>query len=554
MPDDTGIRAAAMPRATRSMLKAAAVLGLGASVALLFPLMLPADPPAAGALPASSPAPPPMAAPVALSVALSTDIPPQSLAQALESFARQTGLQYGSADGIVSDQQTRGAPAGLTADEALKRLLEGTGLRHEFLNPRFVRIVAIKPAPGADAPVLPLAEVLVLARRLPKYEVAPASIKEQKALDAANVDLESRIASEHLLYGHPALDQYVQGVAERLLAVGQTDPGSVHVRVIKGIDANAFALSNGSIYLTTALLATLDDEAQLAAVLGHELTHYINCHALRSLREEHHQEMVAITKGTMVNLLLALVSYQVSHGVYTGPPTIDPQTMTIWARAGINGYSRELEREADDGGIRRMIAAGYDPSGALAALQHLAEQTAPRAAGETPLYASHPRIEQRMASYRDLLAGELATAAGIGDRRREEYRAQLAQLPLDQVELLLVDAKATDRAERLLAAEIATNDSGRAQFLQGEICRKRIPQTEATVQAALLAYERAVTLGEAPVSAYRQAGLLHRMRGESKAATVAFQAYLERAPGAVDAPLVRIYLEELRASSAEVKR
>lgn len=549
MPADTSTRlavTATAASAARSMLKTVAVLGLG--VALIFPVILPADPPAATP-PGSSPATPTAAA----SVALSTDIPPQSLAQALESFARQTGLQYGSADGIVKDQQTRGAAAGLSPEEALKRLLEGTGLRHEFLNPRFVRIVAIAPAPGADVPLLPLEEVLVLARRLPKYEVAPASAKEQRALDAANVDLETRIATEHLFYGNPALDQYVQGVAERLLAVDQTEPRSVHVRVIKGVDGNAFALSNGSIYVTTALLATLDDEAQLAAVLGHELTHYINCHALRALREEHHQEMVAITKGTMVNLLLALVSYQISHGGYGGTPAIQPQTMQIWARAGISGYSRDLEREADDGGIRRMIAAGYDPSGALAALQHLAEQTATRPADETPLYASHPRIEQRMASYRDLLAGELATAAGVGDRRHEEYRAQLAQLPLDQVELL-VQAKAPDRAERLLAAEIATNDSGRAQFLLGELRRNHIPQTEATVQAALLAYERAVTLGAAPVSAYRQAGLLHRMRGDSEAATAAFQAYLERAPAAVDAPLVRIYLEELRASSPEVKR
>jgi predicted Zn-dependent protease len=547
MPDDLGVRAAAMvPGAARSMRQAAAIFGLGACMALLLPMTLPANPPPAAVPPASLPATPPVAA---APVALSTDIPPQALTPALESLARQTGLQYGSADGIVSDQQTRGASAGLSADQALQRLLEGTGLRHEFLNPRFVRIVAITPTPEADAPLLPLEEVLVLARRLPKYEVAPASAKEQKALDAANVDLEARIATEHLLYGHPALDQYVQAVAERLLAVDQTDPASVHVRVIKGVDANAFALSNGSIYVTTALLAALDDEAQLAAVLGHELTHYKNCHALRDLREEHHQEVVARTKGTVINVLFALGSFH--YGVYSSP-VVGPQTMEIWARAAISGYSRELEREADDGGIRRMIAAGYDPSGALAALQHLADQTAVRPVDETPLYASHPRIEQRMASYRDLLAGELATAAGLGDRRREEYRTQLAQLPLDQVELLS-DARLPDRAERLLAGEIASNDSGRAQFLKGELCRKRVPQTDASVQAALQAYERAVTLGQSPVSAYRQAGLLHRMRGESEAAIVAFQAYLERAPTAVDAPLVRIYLEELRTSSPEVK-
>lgn len=225
-----------------------------------------------------------------------------------------------------------------------------------------------------------------------------------------------------------------------------------------------------------------------------------------------------------------------------------PQDMEIWARAAISGYSRDLERQADEGGIRRMIAAGYDSSGALAALKHLAEQTTAAPAKQPPMYASHPRVEERIASYRDLLAGELAAAAGIGETRRGEYRAHLAELGLDQV-AMLVEAGALDRAERLLEAETANADTARAEFLKGEIARKRVPQTDATIERALAAYERAVGLPDAPVSAYREAGLLQRLRGESAAAIVSFQDYLERVPTAVDAPLVRIYLDELRTSA-----
>ena len=538
MPGDTDFRAAA-PR--RTVLKTAGAFWLSTRLALLLAVTLPPAPPAA-----TVPAPPPSLAPAALTA----DVPPQPLALALEDFARQTGFQYVWIDGVVSNQQTQGARAGLPATEALARLLEGSGLRFERLNERIVRIVANSPGAGAAEPLPSLQEVLILAHRIAKPFLAPASAKEQRALESANAELEERIAREHLLYGHAELDRYNQAVAQRLLAVDETDASSVRVRVIKGVDANAFALSNGSIYLTTALLATLDDEAQLAAVLGHELTHYINCHELRGLRQEHHERIEAVTTGAVINAVLTLITQH--NGVYTSPP-IRPENVEIWVRASISGYSRDLEREADDGGIRRMIAAGYDPVDALTALEHLAAQTTASPVGETPLYASHPRIEQRMASYRDLLASQLAAAAGVGDRRRAEYRTQLAQLPLDQVELL-VEAKALDRAERLLAAEIAAADSGRAEFLKGELSRKRVPQTDATVQTALLAYERAVTLGAAPVSAYRQAGLLHRLRGEAEAATVAFQTYLERAPTAVDAPLVRIYLEELRRSSPEVKQ
>ena len=543
MPGDTGFHAAVPRRTAGSMLKTAAAIWLSTRLALLLPLSLPAQSPAA-----TAPAPPPWSAPAALTA----DMPPQPLAVALKDFARQTGLQYASVDGVVSSQQTQGAPAGLPATEALARLLEGTGLRFQLLNERIVLIVAISPGAGADEPLPSLQEVLILAHRIAKPYLPQASAKEQRALEGTNAELEERIASEHLLYGHAELDHYLQAVAERLLAVDETDPSSVHVRVIKGVDANAFALSNGSIYLTTALLATLDDEAQLAAVLGHELTHYINRHALRVLREERDARIVSVTTDAVIDAALILILAHQHNGPGTSP-WIRPENPEIWVRAAISGYSRDLEREADDGGIRRMIAAGYDPVDALTALEHLAQQTTAKPVGETPLYASHPRIDQRMASYRDLLASRLAAAAGVGDRRGAEYRTQLAQLPLDQVELL-IEASAPERAERLLAAEIATADSGRAEFLKGELSRKRVPQTDATVQTALLAYERAVTLGEAPVSAYRQAGLLHRLRGEPEAAAVAFQTYLERAPTAVDAPLVRIYLEEIRTSSPEVKR
>jgi beta-barrel assembly-enhancing protease len=527
------------------MLSSAVALCAGFS--LLFTAAVPAETPAANA--------PPSQPVSAAAAALTADIAAQPLAQALESFSRQTEVQYVAVAGLVNNQQTRGVPAGLTANEALAGLLEGTGLRSESLNERTVRIVAVNPMPGTDVPLPPLEEVVIRARRILKPYVSPASASEQQALAAANADLEALIARKHLLYGNASLDRYMQTVAERLLAVDQTDPGSVQVRVIKLADANAFALSNGSIYLTTALLVTLDDEAQLAAVLGHELTHYTNYHALLGLRQENHEEILARIEGALIDSVMAVVSAHYG-AVYNGQPVFTLEDMEIWARASITGYSRKLEREADDGGIRRMIAAGYDPSGALAALEHLAGQSAPAAsAAQIPLYASHPRIAQRLASYRDLLAGELARAAGVGERRPEEYRAQLGQLPLDAVALLIEENK-LDRAEQLLAAEIARTDTGRAEFLKGEIWRKRVPQTDATVRGALAAYERAVTLTDAPLSAYRQAGILHRKRGESEAAALAFQSYLEHAPNAVDAPLVRIFLDELRSSSPvpEVRR
>jgi len=84
---------------------------------------------------------------------LATDIPPQPLAEALAAYARQTGLQLVFVSEIARGKTSNGAPAGLTQEAALSRLLDGTGLQFEFLNERSVRILVAKPElPPAPAP------------------------------------------------------------------------------------------------------------------------------------------------------------------------------------------------------------------------------------------------------------------------------------------------------------------------------------------------------------------------------------------------------------------
>ena len=95
---------------------------------------------------------------------LESDIPPLPLPQALENLSRQTGAQLVWITGLVANQQTRGAAAGLTAAEALTQLLEGTGLRFELLSPRTFRIVAAG-GPGTAPPLHPPQEVSPCTQR-----------------------------------------------------------------------------------------------------------------------------------------------------------------------------------------------------------------------------------------------------------------------------------------------------------------------------------------------------------------------------------------------------
>jgi iron complex outermembrane receptor protein len=78
---------------------------------------------------------------------LSTNIPARPLTQALADFAHQTGLQLVYVSGVVRNQKSHAVSAGMNAQEALSRLLQGTGLRFEYLTPRSIRILAVATPP-----------------------------------------------------------------------------------------------------------------------------------------------------------------------------------------------------------------------------------------------------------------------------------------------------------------------------------------------------------------------------------------------------------------------
>jgi beta-barrel assembly-enhancing protease len=489
---------------------------------------------------------------------LIAEIPPEPLKLALEDLAHQTGLEVFYVPDVVGDRLTRGSAAGLNAPDAASRLLEGTGLKYEFLSPRAVHILR-KPMPLDAVPSDALEEIVVIAQAevVPAPPATtPATSEEQRLIDTAEGELERRIEHEGVGYRDAELERYVRGIAERLLQTDKTDSRPIHIHIARSIRPNIFALSNGSVYVTTALLASLDDESQLAAVLGHELTHYTNHHALRALRTARHRAMAGRAIEILLRAAFGFAAIRTGAPLYTGstgePVVLGDGILGIWERATVTGYSTNLEREADHFALHRLVAAGYDPRAASAAYENLAA-LAPTSAQESQSYVSRTRLAERADSYHAMLRTEFAQVAmQERDAGREPYQVRIARLPLEQV-AMLIEAGSLDLAESALAREIAKVDSARAEFLRGEIARSRQPQSDLATEQALLAYERALALPDAPPSAYRWAGMLHRQRGESDAAARYFQAYLERAPGAVDAGLVRVYLEELRAPDSRIR-
>jgi len=375
----------------------------------------------------------------------------------------------------------------------------------------------------------------------------PPSAAEQRQLDYAARDLDARLQRSGSLYAHPDVDAYLQTIADKLLSIDRAyDGAKANVRVVRGTSANAFALPNGAVYVSTGLLERLDNEAQIACVLGHELTHFTHQHTLK--QQQSMARTTVWTRGLQLAFLIAIGAKFKDQQARDLGAQVTRFAGDLWLLTAVSGYSRDLEREADREGLRRMVEAGYDANEAVRVFEVLSAAADEQGDHVPTYFSSHPRLQDRLASYRALVSGEYANATG--ERRftgAQEYRAHTSGLRLDQVEILIA-AHELQSAAKLLDAEMAVSGSARAYFLQGELARHR-SSTPESQRLALAAYEHAAASPDVPAEALRQEALLYRARGEHQAAVQAFKRYLMLAPGAIDAPLVHEYLEQQGADA-----
>jgi iron complex outermembrane recepter protein len=145
---------------------------------------------------------------------LTVDIPAQPLEKALEAFSSQTGIQLVYLSGVVAEQRCQVAKAGLSANQALKRLLQGTGLHFKYLTPNSVRLLAATPTPKpAAGPIQPNEIIVTASRRKQALQDVPITIQV----------LTSEMLAKREVSTFEDLVSYLPGVVAHGLGPGQNN-------------------------------------------------------------------------------------------------------------------------------------------------------------------------------------------------------------------------------------------------------------------------------------------------------------------------------------------
>ena len=335
--------------------------------------------------------------------------------------------------------------------------------------------------------------------------------------------------SNGLIYKDQALEDYLNQITLKL----QPRPAGlkIQVKVIKNTSLDATAYPNGIIYIHSGLLARMDNEAQLAAVLGHEITHITQRHALRLFRKAKDQPA-----------LLRAVEHTLSK---TKSLQDMAQFMGISGSiAAFSGNIRELEAEADRMGIDLMARAGYDPREALFIFDQMSEEME-REQLEESLFGNHPTVRQRVVNLQNLIDAQYPQKVSE-IRNPEIFLAKLLRLFLDNVELDIQQGRfkaARSGVEKHLRIK---PDDARAYFLLGEIYRQR--QQEGDTLKALDYYDQAVILDPNFAVAHKAIGLIHYKAGRRTLARKFFESCIQLAPDSPDKAYIQGYLKQCTLS------
>lgn len=370
------------------------------------------------------------------------------------------------------------------------------------------------------------AQTVSIPYEMPDRFVQPAPDSTEQGLWMAMAQREKEVKNSPFRLRGSKLERYVNQMACQLAGDHCKD---IRVYLIRTPSFNATMAPNGMMEVWSGLLLRMDNEAQLAAVIGHEIAHYLQRHSLQSIQNI--KDKAAISQ--VVGLLTAVA----------GVGVIGDLT-TFAALGSMASFSRDHESESDLIGIQLMAKAGYDPTEAGKVWSNLIDEHNAINGGEaksssTSFFDSHPAPADRFAV---LSSQAKALTVHKVDRAPQLFKV----LVRENRESFLEDelkkgfhAGTLNLLDRLVGRDPADPV---LLYYRAEVKRQLNEPPEA-VMADLIS---ATQLPDPPAKVFRTLADIQIERKEHSIAVQNYETYLRLAPSAPDRGLIQRDLENLK--------
>ncbi len=382
---------------------------------------------------------------------------------------------------------------------------------------------------------------LALAARYKPINEIPQSVpetQEEKQIWEIGRAHHTKVKETGEAMDDPEMEQSLEAVASRLLGdMVQIIGMEVNVIIFKDPSVNAWVYPDGTIAVQTGLLAELENEAQLAAILGHEISHFLNRHAYIQIKSKQKQSAVGKGLGLIATAALAAKTGTLNTGLMGAGQ--------VWTDLVTSGYSRKLETKADEQGLQLLNAAGYAPDQALPAFDALRIKEDDQV-NIGKIWSSHPDIDSRLKNLK---------------RQIKKIKNKSTEIPPTEDYIrtygkaMLVDAQLDLQRQRYKRAHKTLNrytnvipDEPIGYFFTGEAYRKQYPEGP-DFGPRISAYQSAIAADSEFAMAYKELGMTYRQKMQKDEAINAFQSYLNLSPESADAPIIRWYLDDLQSGT-----
>jgi predicted Zn-dependent protease len=327
----------------------------------------------------------------------------------------------------------------------------------------------------------------------------------RQMIDAARAE-HLRLEASGRLYPDTSLESYLNGLADRLIETTEAGGAEVRVHVIRDPYLKAYTLPGGFCYVSTGMLARIENEAQLASLLGHEIAHILHRHALCGVRYLHNE-------------------------------TPGKEDFSITA-----DFRLTAEIEADRDSLHMVVRAGYDPRETIRLYVHLQDELALEKAEEPLFSRTHPRLSRRIEMFQEMIAA-LPKEVCNGHTGSDTFRQHLLPVMLDNAEMDIGVGRFPQARITLVRYLESVPHDAKAHFLMGEIHRQQGLSDD--LRRARTCYQRAIELDAGYAAPHRALGLMCYKAGETTAARYYLETSLALAPESMDNAYIRHYLSRL---------
>jgi Zn-dependent protease with chaperone function len=227
------------------------------------------------------------------------------------------------------------------------------------------------------------------SKKAPKQQevkIQKSSISKEKEIQMGK-EAAAEVEREMQVVQNPEVEAWLNAIGAQLAKTPQANAYPYHFQLVNDESINAFALPGGPMFVHTGLIKAADNEAQVAGVLAHEMSHVALRHGVSQMGKSNTWQTILGVAGAASGMVGGNVGSIVGTAVNQGGQ--------LGVGALLSKYSRNAERDADLNGARMLAAAGYDPMEMARFFEKLKGEEGSRPKGMEAWFSSHPAPERR---------------------------------------------------------------------------------------------------------------------------------------------------------------